>query len=135
MNKMNTPPTREQAVLAIRENRCAWCGKPFQRNTDYQIFCSHACGDRSRNARNAKKIDYYARALRDSLTFECANCGKSVTTTPEDGDKRSKFCSAQCEKTYWKYKYKLDQKFPSRQNFHSFNHYANYEKYTNRMWG
>lgn len=38
-----------------------------------------------------------------SLRFECAYCGKSVTTdSTERLDKRTRFCCAVCERQYWR---------------------------------
>lgn len=40
---------------------------------------------------------YYSR------TFECRQCGKSITTADTFKDKRQVFCSASCEKKYWRH--------------------------------
>ena len=116
----------------IKAGRCAICGKEFERSADYQIYCSTTCQNKARWQRKRYLGGTKPSTLRDSIEFECTNCGKHVVTDPDAYDKRSRFCSARCEKQYWRHKYLLDQRgMSSRTNFHSIEEYAAYERRTN----
>ena len=76
-------------------SKCPECGKIFNPHSIHQIYCSEECGKAYR------KI--HGRFEREKITFNCAKCGRAVTTEPENGDKRSRFCCVQCERKYWRH--------------------------------
>lgn len=68
------------------------------------------CG-RTKERNGAEVRSYPQQCLCDkSITFTCANCGKTVTTDNSKGhnglDKRTRFCCQPCEKAYWRKKSK-----------------------------
>lgn len=73
--------------------KCPNCGKEFTMQTVVQKYCSTRCGNQYRR---------HHKIVYPVITFDCANCGKKVVT---DGvmDKRTRFCSQECEKKYWKH--------------------------------
>ena len=64
-----------------------------------------------------------------SIEFECSQCGRKVVTVGGTRDKRTRFCSSQCEKKYWRHPPWENDK--SRINFRSVDEYARYERRTN----
>ncbi len=42
--------------------------------------------------------------IHDPIEFVCPVCGAHVVTTPESGDRRTRFCSGKCETEYHKHK-------------------------------
>ena len=100
--------------------KCLECGKEFVERTVIQKYCSKKCGDIFRKTH---------KILSPSITFRCAKCGKLVVTEDGTSDKRSRFCSAVCEKKYWRHPpYEF---MAGKVNFHSINEYLNWEKRTN----
>lgn len=73
---------------------CPECGKPFQQKTVTQKYCSKKCGNRYRKKHGVEWV---------SITFRCAKCGRRVETDPKARDMRTRFCSAECEKKYWRH--------------------------------
>lgn len=101
---------------------CPECGKRFEPKFGAvtQLFCSRKC-----QARYRKKHGSHGYP---SITFTCAQCGRTVVT---GGwlDKRSRFCSRECEKRYWRHP--PHEYESSRQNFHSIEEYESWERRTN----
>ena len=101
---------------------CPWCGKTFE-PTPYavtQVFCNSKCQD--------KYFNKHGPYCYPSITFVCAKCGKTVVT--EGGrDKRTRFCSRECEKKYWRHP--PHDRESCRQNFHSLQEYESWERITN----
>ena len=68
------------------------------------------------------------------IEFDCAHCGHHVVTEGlhDNGrpDKRTRFCSKECEKKYWRHP-PFDHE-SSRQNFRSIQEYASWERRTNQ---
>ena len=81
--------------------KCPVCGTVFIAGRRTQKYCSPFC---RRYAHRYGLIERVvsadgANALR---TFQCVRCGKIISVTDER-DKRTKFCSAHCERLYWKH--------------------------------
>lgn len=72
--------------------KCVSCGKEFQAASPSQKYCSKECLVYGSNHRLA----------RPPYEFYCAHCGKHVVTAPYN-DRRSRFCSRNCEKKYWRH--------------------------------
>ena len=68
---------------------CAYCGTEIEPRSVNQKYCSHRC---------ACKASYHKRVSFESVTFTCSMCGKTVVTDPGRKDKRTRFCSQECEK-------------------------------------
>lgn len=104
------------------ERTCPFCGKRFTPvyGAVTKVFCSQKCRDLS--------YAQYGPYNRASITFRCAKCGRLVIT--EGGsDARTRFCSLECEKKYWRHP-PYDHE-ASRQNFHSIQDYESWERRTN----
>jgi hypothetical protein len=92
---------REQAIELAKQNKpipvrtCHICGITFQSNTNAN-YCSGKC--RKEKAR-IKALEYDKKKFIPK-TFNCKQCGKSVTT--QYGDKLDTFCSKKCNKKYTK---------------------------------
>lgn len=74
--------------------------------------------------------------FKRARTFECRYCGQIVSIAEDAKDKRTVFCSVDCEKKYWKhaYRYNYGPRGNNRiTNFHSFEEYVSYEKRTNNQ--
>lgn len=102
--------------------KCPECGEEFEPLTVVQKYCSLVCGNRYRR-KNKEKIKY------PSITFSCSQCGKTVVTEEGSGDMRTRFCSASCEKKFWRHPHFENPS--TRMNFHSVEEYASYERRTN----
>lgn len=90
-----------------------------------QMYCCKECGDKYRRTHNVQE-------LYPSLRFECACCGKTVITEEGSRDKRTRFCSPECEREYWRHQYlKENVSTHQRMNFHSVEEYFSYERRTN----
>ncbi len=76
--------------------KCRNCGKEFFEKTVMQKYCSVKCQQIYRRTHDLN-------AESPAITFSCAKCGKVVTTEPGTGDRRMRFCSAVCEKKYWRH--------------------------------
>lgn len=106
------------------KNCCPECKEEFTPMTVVQIYCSRQCGERYRR-RNKGKIKY------PSVTFACSQCGKTVVTEEGSKDKRTRFCSASCEKKYWRHPHWENPS--TRINFRSLEEYERYEQRTNNI--
>lgn len=103
--------------------KCEYCGAEFAPLSVNQLYCSPSC-----------KYKWYrqnpggAKRHFPSVTFNCSQCGRTVVT---DGarDKRTRFCSASCEKKFWRHPHW--EHSTTRTNFHSVSEYAAYERRTN----
>lgn len=100
---------------------CPNCGKMFEPVNSNQLYCCKRCQWTYVN-RHKHGVGYA------SVTFTCAMCGHTVVT--EGGrDKRSRFCSPECEKRYWRHPpYECES---NRTNFHTIDEYASWERRTN----
>lgn len=85
---------------------CPVCGTFFLADRSTQRYCSAACRkkDYRKHSRHDGAPPESAPVLR---SFQCRKCGKTVAVT-DPRDMRSKFCSAHCEKLYWKHKKKTE---------------------------
>lgn len=102
--------------------KCLQCGAEFTPRTVIQKYCSTKCKYRY-YSRHDVNTDY------PSITFTCAQCGKTVVTEGGVKDKRTRFCCAACEKKFWRHP---PWENPStRINFHSVEEYASWERRTN----
>ena len=102
--------------------KCKQCGREFPQMTVVQKYCSSACGAKYRRTHDMK-------AEYPSISFRCAKCGRMVVTDGTSQDKRTRFCSAECEKNWWRHPpYEHDHK---NQNFRSIAAYASWERRTN----
>lgn len=116
----------DEMKALIAEDRCPVCGEKFEKIHRLQVYCSETCYQ----AADRRKVK--AQRLRPSVRFECAHCGKTVITDPESGDKRSRFCSKECERKYWRHP--PQDYSPRNQCFQSAGQIAAYEKRTNEIW-
>lgn len=80
-------------------NICLNCGKPMEMRTVVQLYCSKKCREEYYRSKDRKVTE----ANWPSVTFACAKCGTVVTTRPEIRDRRTRFCSAACEKAYFRH--------------------------------
>lgn len=64
-----------------------------------RLFCSGSC----RTTYSKKAPKERKEADWPSVTFDCAQCGKTVTTTAGGEDRRMRFCSAACRRKYWRH--------------------------------
>lgn len=100
--------------------KCLYCGEEFTPLSVNQLYCSRSCGNKYR--RRNEPPGY------PSIQFNCSQCGRTVVT---DGvkDQRTRFCSAQCEKRFWRHP--PHESESNRINFRSIDDYARYERRTN----
>lgn len=100
---------------------CPNCGKEFIANSPNRIYCCRKCGDQYR--RKGHHANY------PPTVFVCRNCGSTVRT--EGGtDKRTVFCSHDCEKQYWRHP--PEAKRSQIRNYCSASQYASWEKWSNK---
>lgn len=84
-----------------RPARCLVCGKAFAADRITQKYCSPFC--RRYAHRHGMNDHAPARQGTEPLrTFRCVRCGVLVKVTDRN-DRRQKFCSARCERLYWKH--------------------------------
>lgn len=102
--------------------KCLNCGGEFTPLTVIQKYCCTECGVKYRRTHKNLNSEY------PSITFTCAKCGKVVVTEGTTKDKRSRFCSKECEKKFWRHP-PWDHT-TSRTNFRSPEEYASYERRT-----
>lgn len=101
---------------------CKQCGNPFVALSVNQIYCSKSCGNKYRRKHSIQ--DNYP-----VIEFNCSKCGRHVITDGTPKDKRTRFCSHECEKAYWRHPpYEHDT---SLTNFHSVGEYLSWERRTN----
>lgn len=86
----------KKKVYEMEKRKCINCGKEFLPNTKMQKYCSRSCGSEFR-----KKNDINSNWPKK--TFVCAYCGKKVTTKGNSSDKRTRFCSNECQEKFWKH--------------------------------
>lgn len=102
--------------------KCLNCGEEYVQLSVTQKYCSSSCGNKYRRKHKGE-------ILNPSVTFSCSQCGKSVVTEEGNGDMRSRFCSASCEKKFWRHPH---WETPScRNNFRNIEEYEYYERRTN----
>ncbi len=103
--------------------KCEYCGAEFSPLAVTQRYCSNKCGYTYR-----RKHKDAAQRHFPSVAFNCSQCGRVVVT---DGirDRRTRFCSAQCEKKFWRHPHW--ENTATRTNFKSVEAYAAYERRTN----
>ena len=83
---------------------CEYCGKPLSADAaPRKRFCSAECERRSyyegrRDKDHAREEAEEGIPLRE---FQCEQCGHWVRVMSKS-DKRFRFCSAKCEKAFWK---------------------------------
>ncbi|WP_276837095.1 hypothetical protein [Megasphaera stantonii] len=94
---------------------CPICGKEFLADRATQKYCSSYCRRYAHRhgANNHVRPPKDAEALR---SFHCIKCGRLVRVT-EPTDRRTKFCSAHCERLYWKHSKKVTS-VVIRRSFH-----------------
>lgn len=73
---------------------CPVCNKIFEPTVPNQKYCSTKCQQWANNN--------HLIPPRVPYEFDCRCCGKHVVTAPF-GDRRTVFCSKQCEKRWWKH--------------------------------
>lgn len=90
-----------------RQAICIMCGTVFTADRVTQKYCSSSCRRLAHRRGMNDHAKPSARAKRKALrVFNCVKCGRRVyVTTPSD--KRTKFCSAHCERLYWKHSNKV----------------------------
>lgn len=100
---------------------CPNCGKEFEPTTVQQKYCCKKCCQQY-NAKHGEGADI------EPFDFTCAKCGR-VVHVEGNKDKRSRFCSKECEKKYWRHP---PHENPAvRTNFSSIDAYKRWEKKTN----
>ena len=102
-------------------NNCMECGKPFAAQNARHACCSTECALKWRRRNQTPQ--------RVSIAFTCAKCGRAVVTEPERGDRRSRFCSMECEKKYWRHPPKEGKEV---RNYTCAEVYMAYERRTNK---
>lgn len=74
------------------------CGSVFTKRTPYHRYCSQSCRSRAQERKLNKQ---HALSAFAAYEFECRNCGCHVVVT-DPADHRSVYCSAACERSYWR---------------------------------
>lgn len=77
-----------------RAGKCPMCGAAFRKKAVNQIYCSSRCGTMYRSRNGAMPTE--------SREFWCMECYSHIVVTDRK-DKRTVFCSASCEKKFWKH--------------------------------
>lgn len=75
--------------------KCLNCEKEFAPMSANQIYCSAGCGRKYRR-KHPERLNFPA------VFFKCANCGMAVVTDGKH-DKRTRFCSQECNRKYWRH--------------------------------
>ena len=75
--------------------KCLNCGKEFTALSVNQMYCCEKCGVQYRRKHSVD--EFYPQ-----ITFRCSQCGRLVQTEGGVKDKRTRFCSRECEKKFWK---------------------------------
>ena len=81
------------------EKKCINCGNKFTPKNNRQKFCSPKC----QKEHTRKKAKMEKDKNWPSKRFLCAYCGKRVDTSYGTGDRRTRFCSEECQIRYWKH--------------------------------
>ena len=81
------------------EKKCINCGNKFTPKNNRQKFCSPKC----QKEYTRKKAKMEKDKNWPSKRFLCAYCGKRVDTSYGTGDRRTRFCSEECQIKYWKH--------------------------------
>ena len=102
--------------------KCLYCKQEFMPMAVNQKFCSKSCGQKYRYHFGVKK--HYP-----VIRFNCSCCGKTVETAGDTSDKRTRFCSRECEKKYWKHPHW--ERKGSMTTYQSERQYKIYEKSSN----
>lgn len=92
---------RSAGLPMKRKAECPVCGKEFEAGRITQKYCSAYC----RRYAHRHGVNNHGRSSRKKealRTFRCLKCGRLVRVT-ESTDRRTKFCSAHCERLYWKH--------------------------------
>ncbi len=98
-----------------RNIQCPTCGTMFMAGRISQKYCSAACRRYAhRHGMNDHKEP--APGEKSLRTFRCMRCGVRVKVTSRY-DKRKKFCSAHCERLYWKHSPKNSVSLTVRRTF------------------
>lgn len=101
--------------------KCRVCGTEFTPTLN-QLYCSKRCRQWINN--NRREDTGYP-----SIRFSCAKCGRIVITDGKK-DKRSRFCSRECERKYWRHP---PHEHPTCNTmFHNVEDYLSYERRTNQ---
>jgi len=101
---------REQREAAL-QRLCPECGVWFRAASLRQHYCSPQCQYKHALEESHKS---YVENFQPRL-FTCQECGKVVTTSPNDT--RRYFCSDECSDKNWKRKYKRNRKKQLREAF------------------
>jgi len=75
--------------------KCLNCGAEFVMRAVNQIYCCKKCAERY-------VYLHHGGPPHIVLSFDCAMCGRPVVTSDKH-DKRTRFCSHECEKKYWRH--------------------------------
>ncbi len=102
--------------------KCLNCGEQFTPLTVIQKYCCKECGNEYRRKHKDEE-------LWPSVTFECAECGRTVVTEGGSKDMRSRFCCRSCERKFWRHPHWDNPS--TRINFRSMEEYASWERRTN----
>lgn len=79
---------------------CPICKNDFVPKVYYAIYCSNKCGQWAWRHLSKEERSKFHRPLPD---FDCRYCGKHVYVDAQNGDKRTVFCSHECEKKWWRH--------------------------------
>lgn len=79
--------------------RCENCGKVFQPRQRGQRFCGGKCRQEWYHWHSKEHTEDDAKPILRE--FECRTCGRKVRVI-DCKDKRTVYCSQQCEKKYWR---------------------------------
>lgn len=85
-----------------RQKICPACGKAFTARRSDQRFCCPKCrrwGNRHGLAVRPEVMEGAPVVRR----FNCARCG-ALVIVHDMRDRRTRFCSAHCERLYWKHR-------------------------------
>ncbi len=88
-------------IAMKRRTQCLVCGAVFIAERISQKYCSALC---RRYAHRYGLNDHAAVSEGEPVlrAFHCVKCGQLIRIT-DSCDKRTKFCSARCERLYWKH--------------------------------
>ena len=81
--------------------RCKNCGDEFTPRSPWQVFCTRSCMREFYHRRGNHHEDMVDDAQPILRKFDCRTCGKHIGIIDQK-DKRTVFCSQQCEKKWWR---------------------------------